>query len=286
MENLAGEAENGGLRLGFDHNLRLEFRGAKVTTDAGLPAVRELDCVLGLTEMAGVMIEDARTGRNVRRQMTGLPRQPVYARLAGYEDVNDHERLFRDPAMRAVIGKRALERGAASQQTMSRFETETLATEENISALAAINHPWAGKAMRVTKTKKVILDMDSSESPVHGSREGSAYNGHFNCTRYHPLFVFNQYGDCEGATLRPGNVHSADGRRKLLEPIVDRYKAAGKKLYFRGDAAFASPHIYGYLEDNKVLYAMRIEADNRLAEEIDHLTVRPVGRPSAKPKVL
>ncbi|MDY6795778.1 MAG: transposase, partial [Actinomycetota bacterium] len=178
MGNLAGEAENGGLRLDFDARLRLEFRGARVTTDAGLLAVRELDGVLGLTEMAGVMIQDKRTGRNIRHDLAGLLRQSVYARLAGYEDVNDNEQLLRDPAMMAVVGKKALQSNAASSQTISRFETETLATDENISALSAINHAWVGKAMRVSKTKKVILDMDSSESPVHGSQEGSEYNGH------------------------------------------------------------------------------------------------------------
>jgi hypothetical protein len=286
MGNLMGEAENVGLKLDFDSRLRLEFRGAKVTTDAGLLAVRELDDVLGLTEMAGVMIQDGRTGRNVRHELTGLLRQSVCARLAGYEDVNDHERLFRDPAMRAVVGEKAMERNAASAQTVSRFETEILTRGENLGALANINHAWVSRAMRVTKAKKVILDMDSSESPVHGNQEGSAYNGHF-CSRcYHPLFVFNQYGDCEGAHLRPGNVHSADGWRDLLEPIVDRYRAAGKRIYFRGDAAFASPDVYEYLEDNGVLYAIRIKANSRLYEEIDHLMTRPVGRPSAKPKVL
>jgi hypothetical protein len=203
-ENPMGEGENGDLRLDFDGHLRLEFRGARVTTDAGLLAVRELDEALGLTEMAGVMIKDGRTGRNISHELTGLLRQSVYARLAGYEDVNDHERLFQDPAMRAVIGRKALERSAASSQTVSRFETETLATHENVGALAAINHAWVSKAMRSTGTKKVILDMDSSEFPVHGNQEGSAYNGHF-CSRcYHPLLVFNQYGDCEGAYLRPG----------------------------------------------------------------------------------
>jgi hypothetical protein len=284
-ENPMGEAENGRLRLAFDGHLRLEFRGAKVTTDAGLLAVRELDEVLGLTEMAGVMIKDGRTGRNIRHQMTGLLRQSVYARLAGYEDVNDQEGLFRDPAMRAVIREKAMKRHAASSQTVSRFETEALATDENIDALSFINHAWVGRAMRVTKTKKVILDMDSSESPVHGSQEGSAYNGHFRSRCYHPLFVFNQYGDCEGAMLRPGNVHSADNWRSLLGPIVDRYRAAGKKIYFRGDAAFASPDMYEYLEDNKILYAMRIKANNRLYDHVEHLMTRPVGRPSLKPKV-
>ena len=188
--------------------------------------------------------------------------------------------------MLAIIGKKALEKNAAGSQTVSRFETETLATEENIGALASINHAWVGKAMRVSKTKKVILDMVSSESPVHGSQEGSASGGHF-CSRcYHPLFCFNQYGDCEGATLRPGNVHSADGWRDLLEPIVDRYGALGRKLYFRGDAAFASPDIHEYLEEKGILHAIRLKANARLEEHIEHLMARPVGRPSRKPRVL
>lgn len=149
------------------------------------------------------MIQDGRTGRNIRHEITGLPRQSVYARLAGYEDVNDQELLLRDPAMRAVVGKKALERNAAGSQTLSRFETETLAADENLAALSSINHAWAGKAMRVTGARRIILDMDSSESPVHGNQEGSEYDGHFCSRRYHPLFVFNQYGDCEGAHLRP-----------------------------------------------------------------------------------
>jgi len=279
-----GETKNGAKRLDFDGSIKLEFRGAKVTTDAGLLAVRELDEVLGLTDMATCMLSGARAN-NRRHDLAGLFRQSVYARLAGYEDVNDQEALSRDPAMRAVIGRKALERNAASTATVSRFETEILAAEDNLEALAAINGAWVGKAMSVTEGKKVILDMDSSESPVHGQQEGSAYNGHFLSRCYHPLFVFNQHGDCEGATLRPGNVHSADGWRGLLEPVVERYKDTGKKLYFRGDAAFASPDIYEYLEDEGILYSIRLKSNKRLEEHIEHLLTRPVGRPPAKPRV-
>ena len=107
-ESPAGEATNGALKLKFDRHLRLEFRGAKVTTDAGLLAVRELDEALVLTSMAGDTIRDNRTGRNVRHELTCLLRQSVYARLAGYEDVNDQELLLRDPAMRAAVGRKAL----------------------------------------------------------------------------------------------------------------------------------------------------------------------------------
>jgi hypothetical protein len=83
--------------------------------------------------------------------------------------------------------------------------------------------------------------MDSSESPTYGEQEGSAYNRHFGCTCYHPLFVFNQLGDAERCALRSGNVHSADGWCAVLEPVVVRYRDTVKRLYFRGDAAFANP---------------------------------------------
>ena len=239
-----GAPKNGGIRLLFDRRLRLEFRGAKITTDAGILAVRELDEMMGLTEMAGDLIVDKRTGKNIQHQIPGLLRQSVYARLAGYEDTNDHEGLSRDPAMRAVIGKRALERTAASSGTVSRFETDILTQEQNIDALATLNSSWVSRAVSHSKAKKVTLDIDSSESPVHGNQEGSAYNGFFESTCYHPLFCFNNYGDCEGAVLRPGNVHSADGWKEFLSPIVEKYRAMDKKLYLRGDAAFASPDIY------------------------------------------
>ena len=284
-ENPAGEAKNGGIRLLFDRHLRLEFRGAKITTDAGLLLARELDEMMGLTEMAADLIEDKRTGKNIQHQIPSLLRQSVYARLAGYEDTNDHEGLSRDPAMRAAVGKRALDRTAASSGTVSRFETEILAQDENIDALASLNSAWVSKAVSRSKAKKVILDIDSSESPVYGSQEGSAYNGFFESTCYHPLFCFNNYGDCEGAVLRPGNVHSADGWKEFLEPVVEKYKEMGKKLYLRGDAAFTSPDMYEYLEDKGVLYAIRLKANSNLSREIDHLMTRPVGRPSRKPKV-
>ena len=281
-----GESENAGLKLQFDGHLRLEFRGAKVTSDAGLLAVRELDEIMGLTDMAGDFIREARTGRNVQHELAGLLKQSVYARLAGYEDVNDQEALTRDPAMRAVVGKKALERNAASSQTVSRFETEILTQEENIKALSSINDAWVDKAVSRSTNRKIVLDMDSSEFPVHGSQEGSSYNGHFGSRCYHPLLVFNQYGDCEAATLRPGNVHSSNEWKNLLEPIIDRYREASKRIYFRADAAFALPDVYDYLEENRILYAIRIPANQNLQREIDHLLVRPVGRPPKKPRVL
>jgi hypothetical protein len=103
----------------------------------------------------------------------------------------------------------------------------------------------------------IVLDMDSSVSPTHGEQEGTAYNGHFGCTCYHPLFVFNQFGDLERCALRAGNVHSAEGWRDVLEPVVARYRDTMKRRYFRADAAFASPEVYEFLEAEGYGYAIR-----------------------------
>ena len=86
----------------------------------------------------------------------------------------------------------------------------------------------------------IVLDLDSSESSTYGEQEGSAYNGHFSCTCYHPLFVFNQFGDVQRYSARPGNVHSADGWRAMLEQVIARYRGTVKRLYFRGDAVLIS----------------------------------------------
>ena len=121
--------------------------------------------------------------------------------------------------------------------------------------------------------------MDSSVSPTYGDQEGTAYNGHFGCTCYHPLFLFNQFGDLERCRLRRGNVRSADDRRDVLFPEVNRYKERKIRLYFRGDTAFASPDIYEYLEAEGMLYAIRLPANKVLQKSIAHLLRRPVGRP-------
>src|SRR3712207_4881809 len=105
MEHPAGESPEAALRLGFDRRLKLEFYGSRVTSDAGLLAFRELDDALGLTELAGKALADTRTGRNGRHTLTTQLRQAIFTRLAGYEDVDDANRLAYDPAMRWEIGR-------------------------------------------------------------------------------------------------------------------------------------------------------------------------------------
>ena len=197
-----GKSRKPPLKVQFDRRVQLEFRGATITSDAGLLAARELDEALGLTPMAAASLRESRTGRNVQHQLVPLLRQAVYSRLAGYEDTNYAERLAQDPAMRVIAGWRGPDEPAASTNSMSRFETEVLTRPENLEGLAHLNALWVQKGMARTAHRRIILDMDSSESPVHGEQEGAAYNGHFGSVCYHPLFVFNQFGDCCGTELR------------------------------------------------------------------------------------
>jgi len=249
MAHPAGEADSGAPRLDFDRRLKLEFHGSRITTDAGLLAYRELDDALGLTDMVDDKLVDPRTGKNGQHAMTGLFRQSVFGRLGGCEDVNDADRLGRDPAMRWIVGGRAIAKQAASTSQMGRFETEFLAGDANLAALADLSGQWIDRVHAWRPPKAIVLDMDSSVSPTHGDQEGAAYNGHFACTCYHPLFVFNADTPARSArtdrptapprSSRPVTPPAASVCRNARTPSSQRsvvsscFPPATERFYFR-----------------------------------------------------
>jgi hypothetical protein len=186
--------------------------------------------------------------------------------------------------MRQVVGGRAADRQAASTSQVARFETEVLTQQDNLSALLEIPGRWVDLVQRRRPVRKLVLDMDSSVSETYGRQEGTAYNGHFGCECYHPLFLFNQDGDVERALLRSGNVASADDWRSVLEPVIERYRDLNVRRFFRGDAAFALPELYELLEAEGYQYAIRLKANAVLERHISHLLARPVGRPPNRPQ--
>ena len=280
-----GEKQTKPFQLSFNGLLKVDFQGSHVTSDGGLILVRELDERLGLGKLIDEYLSDSRQGLNKKFPLADLLRQSVYSRLAGYEDLNDAVRVSADPTFRLIGSQRNWDRRAALTSTLHGFETEILASEENLLGLMALNRELVGQAEAFDDSERVVLDMDSTESPVHGQQEGSAYNGHFESVCYHPLLLFNQHGDCLAAKLRPGNVHSAEDWNELLLPEIERQQAAGKQVAFRGDAAFAKPEVYESSEERGVQYAIRIPANRSLELEIEDILFRPPGRPSRKPLV-
>jgi hypothetical protein len=144
-------------------------------------------------------LTDARRCKNTQFPLADLFRQSVYSRLAGYEDLNDAERLSQDPTLRLVGSEKIWEHGGALTSRLHSFETEVRAEEENFSGLARINRELIGRVEAVDSPQRVVLDMDSTEIAVYGQQEQSAYNGHFESTCYHPLLLFNR----EGIVWRP-----------------------------------------------------------------------------------
>jgi len=274
------------LRVHFDNSVKIRFVGAQVSSDAGLLVYRELDERLGLTERAAEELWDPRWGNNTQHSMLGLLRQSVYGRIAGYADTNDADYLRHDPTMREVVGRMEGEKRAASSSEMGRLETEFLPEVMNFDALCALPGRWVDRAQRYAPIGQIVLDMDSSGSPTYGNQEGAEYNGHLGEECYHPLFCFNQLGDLEGAMLRPGNVHSAEEWDVLLKPVVERYGDMDIERFFRGDAAFARPEVYRFLEDEDYLYAIRLPGNQVLHREIEDLTKPPPHWPSSGRRVL
>jgi len=278
-----GEKQNQPFQLSFNGSLKIDFQGSRVTSDGGLIVVRELDERLGFGELIAEHLRDCRCGKNTQFPLADLFRQSVYSRLAGYEDVNDAERLSQDPTFRLIGSEKIWDRGAALTSRLQSFETEMLAEEQNFAGLTRINRELIAKVEAIDSPQRMVLDMDSTEIPVYGQQENSAYNGHFESTCYHPLLLFNREGDCLGAKLRPGNVHSAEGWAEVLLPEIERQHKQGRDVVFRADAAFAKPEIYEALEERSVKYAIRIPANDSLERDIAELLTRPVGRPSHKP---
>jgi hypothetical protein len=137
-----------------------------VTSDGGLLLVRELDERLGFGELIQRNLTDGR-GKNTQLSLTDLVPHSIYSRLAGYEDVNDAERLSQDRAFRLIGSEKVLERGAALTSRLQSFKTELLTQAENLAGLAALNRELVAKGEAIDSRRRVVLDMDSTELAVY-----------------------------------------------------------------------------------------------------------------------
>jgi len=272
-----GESQKEAIRPDFNRSIMIDFQGATISSDTGFILLREVDERFRIIDPLKDCLEDLRSPAHTKHALVQMVRQRVYQMAAGYEDCNDADFLRIDPALRLALGKD--QQVGASQSMLSRLENDVLGNAMGLAALDGALTRAADALLKRKNKKRLIIDLDSTEDPAHGKQEGVAYNGHFAKTCFHPLFCFTSDGDCLGAKLRPGNVHSADGVLDFVKPLVERYRGWFKLFWFRGDAAFANPETYEYCEEERITYFIRLPSNASLERLlVPHLS-RPVGRP-------
>ena len=165
-----GETNWGDIRIGFDRRLKLEYHGSRITCDARLLPFRDIDDVLGLAGAAAATLSDVSSDKNGRNSLVAQFRQSPFGLVAGYEDVNDADRLARDPAIRWIVGGRAVANHSASTRQTARFEAEVLRPDKNPSTLTDLSERWIDAACSSCVTKAVVQNLDDSVSHSSGRR--------------------------------------------------------------------------------------------------------------------
>lgn len=272
-----GESQKEAIRPDFNRAIMIDFQGATISSDTGFILLREVDERFKIIGPMKDCLADIRLPSHTRHSMVQMVRHRVYQMAAGYEDCNDADFLRIDPALRLALGKD--HQAGASQSMLSRLENDVLGNGMGLEALEGALTRATDALLKRKNKRRLIIDLDSTEDPAHGKQEGVAYNGHFAKNCFHPLFCFTSEGDCLGAKLRPGNVHSADGALEFLKPIVGRYRPCFKLFWVRADAAFANPDNYEYCEEERITYFIRLPGNAILMRLLEPFLNRPVGRP-------
>lgn len=291
----------------FNPSLRVSFTGGEITSDAGTLLLRQVDSAFDLVGSLAKRLRDARDPALVKHPLAELIRERVYMIALGYEDTNDARTMRDDPALKLAVrgrGAEAFREPLASQPTVSRLEHEILLprTEggdltadalHNLTVLEDAALEWTERVMaRHEKRREITIDVDSTEDRVHGRQEGSAYNGYFGSTAFHPLFAHlgDGLGEILKAQLRPGNVYTSGGVVEFLAPMTRRLVAlTTATLWLRGDSGFAIPALFELLEalDREILaqegkrahYAIKLKHNAVLERLVEPHCKRPVGRP-------
>jgi hypothetical protein len=281
------------LRCSFNGSVWIEGRGERLTADGGLLVLRELDERLGVMRWLAPRLEDPRDPSRVRHEQIDLLRTRVFLMAQGHGSQDTVDFLREDPVCRLATssrrGQSPLSDPLASQPTQSRL-LAALCTERNRATLAEALLEQAERSIRAEKGQRlssVTLDIDSTPITAHGHQPGSAYNGYYGETCFHPLVVMlGETGHWVAAKLRPGNAHTADGAREMLMPLIDQVeKRIARVAYVRGDAGFPEEQLLVALEQRAVGYVFRLRGNRVLDRLAKPFLRREPGRPPEQPRV-
>ena len=281
-------------RVRFECNgsVRVVARGNQLSSNAGAMLLREVDDAIGVTRELAADLDDPRNPMLVQYSLTELLRTRLQMIALGYRDQGDADLLRRDPVLRLAVSEAAgvtplLDSTLASQPTMSRL-IDTLASPANLARLNQALLDGAvrcGPAGRGLPKERVTIDVDSFPIEAHGHQPGSEWNGHYGIRCFNPLIAMLDTGHWLGVELRPGNVHTANGVRDFLQPILAGVeRATATKPRLRGDSGFVGAETLDWLDGNGIEYVFRVNNNRALDRMAEPLLHRPPGRRPAQPR--
>ena len=268
------ECKQGMFSFFVKRDLTLDFKGGSITSDAGLLLVRQLDERLGLTAGLAACLADRRHQSYVKQSLLEIVRQRVYQIMAGYEDANDATSLRHDPVFKGLAGRLLSDEPLASQPTLSGFENDVTIKEVYRLALYLLKSYFS---LKQVAPSRIIVDIDSTDDPVHGHQQLSFFHGYYEQYVYHPLLVFDgDSGELITAVLRPGNVHASRRVVAILKRIVKRLWEVYPRteIVVRADAGFAIPELYDYCEAEGLEYVIGLITNDRLLAYAEELSER------------
>jgi hypothetical protein len=283
-----------------------EFNGGTITSDGGALLLRQLEARRGILAQFASCFRDARAQDRIEHPLQDLIAQRVFGLVLGYEDLNDHDELRRDPLLGAVVGKqdpsgarrrRERDRGKAlaGKSTLNRLElcpkdaTRDGKYKKVTPDTAAIDRLFVELMLQAhdTPPSRIIIDADATDDPLHGAQEGRFFHGYYREYCYLPLYLF-----CGRhlllARLREANIDASTGIVEELERVVGQIRAAWPEVevWVRADSGFCREELMRWCEANSVEYVLglarnsRLEAASALAMERAKITSEITGRPA------
>ena len=252
------------LTLESNRQIKINFDGGDLSSDAGLLLIKEFVSKLGIDRLLNRSFKTNDSA--VFRYHTDKDNllQMIYMIIAGYFEDDASDELTNDPIFKAVLEKPVL----ASQPTVSRFFNRM--DNDTLKQLLEITRILRKRIYSIQLPQAIILDLDSTLLETYGKQEGKAFNFHYQSNGYHPLVCYDgMTGDLIKIQLRDGTAYSCTGVTDFLQPILDEYLTdyPGIQLLLRGDSGFATPDLYKQCEENGTSYVIRLKENSILREK-------------------
>ena len=256
------------LSLESNRQIKINFDGGDLSSDAGLLLIKEFVSKLGIDNLLGKVFKtnDSALFRYHTDQKNLL--QMIYMIIAGYFEDDTSDELTNDPVFKSVLEKDTL----ASQPTVSRFFNRM--DEDTLNQLLMIGRILRKRVYRIQMPQAVILDLDSTLLDAYGKQEGRAFNFHYQSNGYYPLVCYDgMIGDLVKIQLRDGTEYSSTGVVDFLQPILDEYlnDYPAIRILLRGDSGFATPDLYKQCEENGTSYVIRLQENGILRKKASYL---------------